>query len=267
MPMWYYMLSDQGSREYMEDQYTVAQAGDYYIAAVFDGHSGGDMSAYCSKMLTKHVGHALDKERGSTTDSAIKIVVQALNTLDAGAQRDLGDSKAGTTACVVLVHPKSIVTGNIGDSRAILGGGPRVYELSKDHKPSDASEQDRIVRSGGFITPPHYTDGVHRVMGRLSLSRAIGDWQMRPWVSGVPEVTLHPRTRLDKFVLLATDGVWDVMTSQEVAGMIQRDLATGKHPKSALHHVLSECRKRGSGDNITLLLLDIGKQRLTPGPL
>lgn len=257
------MLSDQGSREYMEDQYTVAQVGDYYVAGVFDGHSGGEMSKYCASRIAKHMASSA-RESGN---DPVKALVSALASLDAAAQRELHDSKAGTTACVLLVHNKSIVTANIGDSRAILDSGPTVVELSHDHKPSDASEQDRILRSGGFVTLPQHTDGVHRVMGRLSLSRAIGDWEMRPWISSTPDVTIHVRTAHDRFLLLATDGVWDVVTSREASHIINGVLASGKHPKAALQRLLVECRARGSGDNITLLLIDIGKQRLAPGPL
>ena len=74
----------------------------------------------------------------------------------------------GTTACVVLMTTSEIFCANTGDSRAILGRGTSVFDLSDDHKPENEDELIRIEAAGCDVT-----DG--RVAGKLSLSRAIGD--------------------------------------------------------------------------------------------
>jgi serine/threonine protein phosphatase PrpC len=265
--MKYYILTDRGSRDHMEDTFLASKVqGGNHAFAVFDGHGGKEVSAYCKD----HFGGHLDRALLGHGQDGVMSLVAALNSVDSSARKDLPrGTTAGTTACIVLVQPDKVVTANIGDSRAILvhvdpsqhlestSAESRVKQLSRDHKPSDPSEQDRIMRSGGFVTPPQFSDGVHRVMGRLSLSRALGDWDMRPWVSPEPEMTLHARHGRESFALIATDGIWDVLTSTEVAAMVQGYLEEGKHPGAALRHVLAEARRRGSGDNVTLVLVDL----------
>jgi serine/threonine protein phosphatase PrpC len=246
----------------MEDRHTVARvrirdSPDDNVCAVFDGHSGKELSEFSSANLLQQVSACLQQ---FPLDPG-RALVEALDNLDTMARQSMPECTAGTTACVVYVTPTSLVTSNVGDSRAILlRSGAQTLDLSRDHKPSDKSEEDRILRSGGFVTRPEQGDGVHRVMGRLSLSRALGDWDMRPWVSSMPDITIHNRSPQDEYIVLATDGVWDVLSSGEVDQMLKGTLRQGHRPQKALERVLNECRKRGSGDNITIVLADLRAQ-------
>ena len=262
--MRFYVVTDQGSREYMEDRHVAAKVSNSsHVAAVFDGHSGDDVSQYCSTSYAQHLSDALSLYR----EDDVLAIKDSLDKIDASAKLLLQKTSAGTTACVVMIHPTSIVTANVGDSRAILFSredGGVTFDLSRDHKPSDPAEHDRILRSGGFVTQPHQTDGVHRVMGRLSLSRALGDWELRPWVSPASDVTVHERKLEDTFVVIATDGIWDVMSSDEVGRKINGSLMEGLKPQDALQRILEESRRRGSGDNVTIVLVDVGRGPLVP---
>lgn len=121
----------------------------------------------------------------------------------------------GTTACVCLVTPNEIYCANTGDSRAILTRGTSTFELSDDHKPDNEDEQIRIEAAGCDVT-----DG--RVAGKLSLSRAIGDLAYKQncnlsveeqAITCVPDITRRERNDEDSFLLVACDGIWDVLTS------------------------------------------------------
>lgn len=269
----------------MEDRYTVSKVSpyaDHHVCAVFDGHSGEAIAQYCSTNIKAILRDKVDsvttlgglgggggiggkkqqqQQQQQPEDDDVVSIVDALRStfahLDESAQRDMPDCSAGTTACAVYITPKTIMTINVGDSRAILYK-QQTLDLSRDHKPNLREERDRIMRMGGFVTEPRREDGVHRVMGRLSLSRALGDWELRPWVSSTPDVTVYTRSPQDEFVLLATDGVWDVMSSVEVADMLKAQFDRGRRPQQALSAVLQECRVRGSGDNVTIVLADIG---------
>lgn len=257
--MIYRVILDQGSRDHMEDRYCVKKVSlSTHVAGVFDGHGNDTVSTFCSKYLPNYLSQSL------TRLDHVSAVKDALVRLDASAKAQFNgpDGGGGTTACIVMVLPDKIITANVGDSRAILFSRGMTHDLSKDHKPSDASELDRIMRNGGFVTQPHQTDGVHRVMGRLSLSRALGDWDLRPYVSAASDVTLHERSPHDAFVVIASDGIWDVMSSDEVATHIDDVLTSGGKPKAALEGVLAESRRRGSGDNVTILLLDVKQKML-----
>lgn len=269
--MKYHVLTDQGSRDHMEDFHVVAPLGpDTWAVGVFDGHSGHELSQFCASEFARSLAASLKL----TPRDPVAALKSSLTRLDTTAKRVMPSSSAGTTACVALITPDAVVTANIGDSRAILFNREilpsaarqrsvnripigTTYQLSRDHKPSDPDEVDRIMQHGGFVTQPHHTDGVHRVMGRLSLSRALGDWDMRPWVSQDADVTVHRRNTRDDFMVLATDGVWDVMSSDEVAASVRRSLSDGKRPVLALQRLLKTCRDRGSGDNITIVLLQV----------
>jgi serine/threonine protein phosphatase PrpC len=257
------VVTDQGSREYMEDRHVVLHHAGTSIAAVFDGHGGSELSEYCVKAFPYHLNKAVLEHHH---DPAVAMQ-RAVQGVDDSARDNLGHVSAGSTLCAVLVLPRAIITANVGDSRAILSRVDEIVDLSRDHKPSDKLEQDRILAGGGFVTLPQQTDGVHRVMGRMSVSRALGDWELKPWVSSASDVTVHERTSQDRFIVVATDGVWDVMSSHEVCSLLNTAFASGMRPRAALLTVLAECRRRRSGDNITLVLVDIAKTPLTNRPL
>ncbi|CAH8861388.1 unnamed protein product [Trichobilharzia szidati] len=148
---------------------------------------------------------------------------------------------SGTTACVaVLVPVKGAVrlyVANAGDSRAVLCRGGAAVDLSVDHKPEDEDEKARIIAAGGTVT----RDG--RVNGGLNLSRALGDHsykqtpnipltdQMITPSPDVTEIDLIPSA--DEFLVIACDGVWNSMTSQEVVEFIQDRLHPPPHPLTA----------------------------------
>lgn len=262
--MRFYVLYEQGPREYMEDRHVAQQVGvGGHVAAVFDGHAGDELSEHCATAFPEHLTRALSAAPGHPAIA----LREAVRSVEDAARKDMPDARAGCTLCAVLVTPAAFITANVGDSRAILCRANEIVDLSRDHKPSDALEQERILSGGGFVTQPHQTDGVHRVMGRLSLSRALGDWELKPWVSSEPDVTVHERADGDRFVVIASDGVWDVMTSREVAHLLTRAFEQGMRPKAALHKLLAESRRRGSGDNITAMLVDVARRPLSRGVL
>lgn len=254
--MRYFVTSTQGQRSYQEDTHAAsglrAAESDRFAHAfaVFDGHSGHELSTYCAENFGRRMSKAM-RVHGGDGVAALRTCLQ---NLDASGRRALGGLEVGTTACAVLVVDTAIVTANVGDSRAILVTDTGVHALSRDHKPDSASEMDRILREGGFVTPASSRD-VPRVMGRLALSRALGDWKLRPFVIDTPDFTLLPRSRGDRFVVLATDGLWDVMSSEEVGHRLRDALvARGEHPKEAMASLMRLARHRGSEDNITIMI-------------
>jgi serine/threonine protein phosphatase PrpC len=140
--------------------------------------------------------------------------------------------------------PVSLVVANVGDSRAVLGRrdqGPLV--LSDSHKPGDAVERARIEAAGGQVLSVTYTIGqgesvaaTDRIKrpgsnkGGLAVSRALGDSPYKQQttlstaeqlVVSVPSVKTHMVTAGDDFLVLASDGVWDVMSNQEVIDLVK----------------------------------------------
>jgi len=137
-------------------------------------------------------------------------------------QRTAGTT-AGCTAVVAVIVEGELVVANAGDSRCVFSRKGRAVAMSRDHKPQDLDEADRIHKAGGFVT-----DG--RVNGSLNLSRAIGDMEYKQRKDLTPKehaVTAYPELfsvglhKEDEFVILACDGIWDVMTNQEAVDFVR----------------------------------------------
>ncbi|KAF2311902.1 hypothetical protein GH714_027274 [Hevea brasiliensis] len=121
----------------------------------------------------------------------------------------------GSTAVVAIVTPDKIIVANCGDSRAVLCRNGKPIPLSSDHKPDRPDELNRIQAAGGRVI---YWDGP-RVLGVLAMSRAIGDNYLKPYVSCEPEVTITERTAEDECLILASDGLWDVVSNDTACGV------------------------------------------------
>jgi serine/threonine protein phosphatase PrpC len=127
---------------------------------------------------------------------------------------------------------------DIDDLGAIVVSGLYTAKnLSRDHKPDDEEEAARITEWGGFIYhPPEpglssrvYLDPEHTVIG-LAMARSIGDFAVKEvGVISTPEVKTFQLTPQDKFMILASDGVWEFITSQEAVDIVASNLENGCH--------------------------------------
>jgi len=153
---------------------------------------------------------------------------------------------SGCTAVVALLVGRELYVANAGDSRCVVCRDGKAIEMSYDHKPEDEPERQRINKAGGRVTQ----DG--RVNGGLNLSRAIGDHAYKTnkelplseqMISPVPDVkklTIDPEK--DSFVLLACDGIWNSLSSQETVDFISTRLnkKNAKHDTTFLTNILKE---------------------------
>lgn len=129
----------------------------------------------------------------------------------------LDSEQCGSTACVAVIRMESahkvLYIANVGDTRALLSRNGVEERLSVDHRLSEKSEHDRVTQSGGLILND-------RVGGSLILTRAFGDYALKD--SGVivtPTIRKHFIRPFDRFVVVASDGVYDTLTDQQVIAM------------------------------------------------
>ncbi|RVW97905.1 putative protein phosphatase 2C 73 [Vitis vinifera] len=146
---------------------------------------------------------------------------------------------------------ESIFVANVGDSRAVLAtmsddGNLEPVQLTIDFKPNLPQEAERIIQCKGRVFCLGDEPGVHRVWlpheesPGLAMSRAFGDYCVKDFgLISVPEVTHRNITSRDQFVVLATDGVWDVVSNQEAVQIVS---STPNRAKSAKR--LVECAAR-----------------------
>lgn len=201
----------------------------------------------------------------------------SFDQVDKEVLRDEEFEYQGSTAVATLLHEaddgtRTLLSANIGDSRGVLSRNCTAIDLTRDHKPNDDREKARILAMGEKIEWDHYCK-VHRVRN-LSLSRAVGDKFAKPAVSGEVEIKCFPvLDGKDEFIILASDGLWDVMSSQEVVSYVHKrlkaqpkdgaaitcdeDMACLKYlrRKNMSRFIANEALRRGSGDNISVVIV------------
>ncbi|KAG5177621.1 phosphatase 2C-like domain-containing protein [Tribonema minus] len=207
----------------------------------------------------------------------------------------LQGQRSGCTAVVAVVdaHENVVNVAHAGDSRAVLCRGGAAVALTHDHKPThtvrkrcvrasapgSGVEKVRIEAAGGFVT----AEG--RVNGNLNLSRTIGDLGYKnnhlrlpkdQIISAEPDTCSFRPCAEDEFLLLACDGVWEVMSNQQAVDLVRRQLerAAAAPPaegaRAAARALAEACvsrdpvRTRGRGcDNMTAVVVRFEKGLFT----
>ncbi|KAL3930229.1 MAG: hypothetical protein SGPRY_001625 [Prymnesium sp.] len=201
------------------------------LMAVFDGHGqhGEHCSEYaafeCIELLESHPTALKQNPR----DALFTQIVEADSRLR--KKRDVPSYESGTTAIVCILRPDRIWAACVGDSRATIEYGSWLaIDLSVDQKPDQPKERERIVESGGFVSEASDAYGPARVwrysygLGPgLAMARSIGDHAVAELgVFAEPEITETEVRPEDRCILLASDGVWEFMSSQEAISLVQR---------------------------------------------
>lgn len=187
--------------------------------------------------------------------------------------RKLDINTSGATAVIALLFSdpdqsegKKLFVANVGDSRAVLAirktvGGMDEEEsesdsgfigkrLTFDHRAEDKGEQARISQAGGFVTR-------NRVLGILAVSRSFGDHGMKDFVIATPhlsEVDIKSKEDMP-FLILACDGVWDVISDQEAVDLLLPRYLENGPDEQAARLLVDTALERGSADNITAIVV------------
>ena len=256
----YGLASMQGWRIEMEDAHTDMAAlnqdlQEWSFFGIFDGHAGSNASLYCAENL---LGCVLSNDgfKAALKSGPMSPDLEQLKTgIKEGffevdkAMRELpnwsnGDDKSGTTAVTTMITPKQLIFANCGDSRAILCSSGKVTFHTVDHKPSNPDEKNRIEKAGGSVM-------IQRVNGSLAVSRALGDFEYKmdheldpaeQLVSPEPEIfVVERRNKLDEFIVIGCDGIWDVMTNEEVAEYIRSRMLLSDDLELICSQLLDTC--------------------------
>mmetsp|Transcript_8655 Transcript_8655/g.13152 ORF Transcript_8655/g.13152 Transcript_8655/m.13152 type:complete len:418 (+) Transcript_8655:34-1287(+) len=237
--------------------------------AVYDGHGG----AQCAKFAGQCVHYYLAKS-AAFYENIEQALTEAFLRAD---QRFLKqaikrNNYSGSTACVCFVRNTDLYTANIGDSRAVLCRNGKPIALSNDHTPAYKPDAKRVENAGGKIV-------YGRVNGKLAVTRAFGDLDYKQHkhlffpeadfidnlVIASPEISHHTlQPDQDEFVVVACDGLWDVMSNKAVCTTVCEQLKTltGNNPYKYTRAVASQIAKllidqamaRGTTDNVSVVV-------------
>lgn len=183
-----------------------------------------------------------------------------------------GDDENAVGSVVVNEQPTgelSFYTVNLGNCRAVMCRGGRGVLLTSDHKPDRPDERQRIENAGGFVGKIAGISRVYSAAGAglavqreastyLAVSRAFGDRCLKTpttLVSCEPEVTRFQVLADDLFLVLACDGVWDVLSEQDVVDIA---LPHFHDAKAAADTIVKAAYKEGSVDNLTATVAQFG---------
>ena len=275
----------QGWRNTMEDAKlaNIALDSETMVFGVFDGHGGKEVAEFVSRHFCAELLRNRSYQQGNfeqalkenflrmdellRTPDGIKEVIRISKDLPDSypVEADSSLLVAGCTAVVALIRNNAIYVANAGDSRCVLSRDGRAVELSQDHKPDLPGEYDRIVKAGGMVD-----DG--RVMGNLNLSRSIGDLEYKKntaipqkdqMITAFPEIKIDTLGARDEFLVLACDGVWDMLTSQECVSFVRQRIKD-KPLQTIAEETLDRCLAQdiassgGLGcDNTTIVIVEL----------
>jgi protein phosphatase 1B len=259
----------QGYRIEMEDSHIsvdMPSKPDHLFLGVWDGHAGAGAAKYASEKMVGIIEATQEWQEYITKEEDPELLGRAL--IKAFLQIDVdmrayqgttgGQDTSGCTSVTAMVTPKHIICSNAGDSRCVMGVPGGAKPLSFDHKPVNPLERERIDSAGGFVQ-------WNRVDGDLAVSRALGDfgYKTRPdlpaemqKVSPCPEITIHVRAAADDVLLLACDGLWDVMSNDEAVALLREVFESGEDsvPRVA-EEMLDVSLDKGSKDNISAMVV------------
>lgn len=243
---------EQGPRRSMEDRHFIDL--DTHTYGIFDGHGGGKMSEYLGKVAPTKF-HDLDFEKES--------LGKIFNEVNLSFKSDVGNLPDGSTLVMARVFDMVIKCCWVGDSEAwIMCEDGRMINLTLDlHNGYNRDEIDRVEKAGGHI----YSG---RIQGQLAVTRAFGNHCYN--FDGLcvdPDVTTIRIKPTYKFLILACDGIRERYNSdndemddadlEEIGKLIMDRYEEGMDLNTLAKHLVSEAYKYGSGDNTTIIIVDL----------
>lgn len=266
--------SEIGKRNNMEDDEIILDnfCGDPSMVylGLYDGHGGRATVDFVVKTLHMNLERQINLHPSKSFSELYKDSYLATD----GQLRRQNILRSGSTSVTCVLQSKAdgnrkLYTANVGDSRALLLRNGVAKRLTIDHKASDPDEAKRITDAGGFIGRNK------RVNGVLAISRALGDHMLKEndVIIAEPYCTETELNEDDTYLVLACDGLWDVVTDQEAVELLMVILqglnaTNNKLPpdkrlngneilKKASMALVSEAIERRSQDNITVMIVEL----------
>ena len=189
-------------------------------------------------------------------------------------QKNINSEYSGSTCCMLIQISQKLICANVGDSRAILISEmikEDIINLSNDHKPNFKKELERIKKYGGVVEKCLYEDGVfdgpYRVWNSskqeypgLAISRSIGDTKAtKLGVLAVPEFNLKTIKSNMKYIVIASDGIWEYLTNKNVTEIIKQ-FYNLDDAKGAIEELIKKASEKWaqegeSADDITVIII------------
>ncbi len=214
------------------------------LFCLFDGHGGVQVSKYLQENFPIFFKKILPNEYIEL--KIIDLFPEIDNIL-----KENNFYQVGSTACIIYItkenNKKFLYCANVGDTRCIILRNDSFERLSYDDRASDDNEYNRIINNGGIVFGG-------RVYGQLMLSRAFGDWELKNYgVISVPHVKRIEICENDKFVVIGSDGIWDVLNDSDVYNMSFQF----RNSKDFCDNIIKSAIEKGTMDNISCFVIKL----------
>jgi serine/threonine protein phosphatase PrpC len=239
------------------------------VFEIFDGHGGDEMSVYLQNNLAQIYKQNLLLNKGNI----ILSLKNAFHDADDEMRNQLNIEGLGSTGTLVHIKWESendlvVYSANVGDSRVSLISPEHIIRLSYDHRTSDEKERKRILESGLEIIDD-------RINGTLMLTRIFGNYEYKnnieneedeensnsnnnnsnkglicePFISKI-NIDLNIE---NQFLILASDGIWDTITEEEIQNIIQYHNDTQQICSIAIKN----CLRNEAWDNLSIFAIKL----------
>lgn len=222
---------------------------------IFDGHGGTFSAKYCQENLSTELGIESNKCKNNDFASCIKKTFININEKLIKELKE--DENCGTTASIAVIkkekllngnYGRFIYTGNVGDSKIyLLQKSGKIIKMSQDHNCKDPNEVNRVKEKGGLVFN-------FRVFGSLAITRTIGDKAYKEYgVTAEPSIFTHKIVENDNYLILASDGIWDVVSENDLDVFAKEDLGA----EALCLKLMNHAKKGGSSDNISCIVIKL----------
>ncbi len=263
-----------GKRESNEDHHTIflnlnnsdQKYNPINLFSVFDGHGGKDISKYLSNNLSEYFTSKYNEFHTQSTNDIKKYIEKVYDHVELKLEKkfkNISYNVGSTASSIIFLKKKKNINYyvvNVGDCRSVLCNNENMpIQLSKDHKPHMHDEKMRIEKLNGKI----YFDGFDWRINDLSVSKSFGDMDALPFVTHKPDIFKYKLKNNDKFIILACDGLWDVISNQDACTFILNLLNSNNKLENMNRHSPNNYAQRlaeyaiesGSTDNVSVIII------------
>ena len=267
-------------RQEMEDFHCIKQAlgkrPNLSYFAIFDGHGGKDVASFLSINLHHFLIDEINNINFGTNDEEnISNIIESIKSAFMKIDQNILSNEnftndVGSTATLIFIYynnlnenilnnnndngnknvERTLICANIGDSNGYLITKSNISQITKPHKCEDTSEVQRIKGTGGIVFQG-------RIFGKLILTRTLGDKEMKKYgVIPVPDFYTKKIEKDDLFVIIASDGIWDVINEEELYKMgNEKELSSEIFSKK----IMDLAKERDTRDNSSCIVIKLNK--------
>jgi serine/threonine protein phosphatase PrpC len=227
---------------------------------LFDGHSGKEVGVYLMENFHKILSQEIINNNNINLmnfDNMKNVINNSFAKTNSEINQQNFKNETGSTATILIIYndnnsptKRSFICANVGDTKAFMVNKQEIKLMTKDHKCSDKSEVKRIKDSGGIVFR-------ERVFGTLMLTRSFGDKEMKKYgVTYMPDIYYHHIKGDDLYIIIGSDGVWDVVEEGEIFKLCQENISSNELSKK----IIKLAKDRETHDNISCIVIKLNEK-------